>query len=68
MRVYLMTYIDKQCLHKQGKLSIKIILLQEREKLVLTRVVVFEVVQALKFKTSIPDENFLMLINFILQV
>lgn len=50
------------------KLVIKRTLLQEREKLVLTRVVVFEVVQALKFKTSIPDENFLMLINFILQV
>jgi hypothetical protein len=41
---------------------------QEREKLILTRMVVFELVQVLKFKTSIPDSNFLMLINFILQV
>ncbi|XP_063244249.1 protein unc-79 homolog [Bacillus rossius redtenbacheri] len=40
---------------------------RERDKLILTRMVVFELVQALKFKTSIPDANFLMLINFILQ-
>lgn len=30
--------------------------------------VVLELVQAIKFKTSIPDANFLMLINFVLQV
>lgn len=42
--------------------------LQEREKLVLTRVVVFELIQAIKFKISIPDTNFLMLVNFVLQV
>lgn len=30
--------------------------------------VVFELIQALKFKTSIPDSNLLMLINLILQV
>jgi len=41
---------------------------QEREKLILTRMVVFELVQALKFKTAIPDSNFLMLVNFVLQV
>jgi hypothetical protein len=41
---------------------------QEREKLILTRMVVYELVQALKFKISIPDSNFLMLINFVLQV
>jgi hypothetical protein len=41
---------------------------QEREKLILTRMVVFELVQVLKFKTSIPDSNFLMLVNFVLQV
>ncbi|XP_039288508.1 protein unc-79 homolog isoform X2 [Nilaparvata lugens] len=40
---------------------------REREKQVLTRTVVFELVQVLKFKTSIPDSNFLLLINFILQ-
>jgi len=31
------------------------------------RVIIFELVQALKFKTTIPDENFLMLISFVLQ-
>nr|CAD7567209.1 unnamed protein product [Timema californicum] len=40
---------------------------REREKLVLTRMVAFELVQAMKFKTSIPDSNFLMLVNFVLQ-
>ncbi|XP_046405195.1 protein unc-79 homolog isoform X2 [Ischnura elegans] len=40
---------------------------KERDKLLLTRMVIFELVQALKFKTSIPDTNFLMLINFVLQ-
>ncbi|XP_049954031.1 protein unc-79 homolog [Schistocerca serialis cubense] len=40
---------------------------REREKLILTRMVVFELIQALKFKTSIPDSNIIMLINFVLQ-
>ncbi|XP_056646981.1 protein unc-79 homolog isoform X3 [Diorhabda sublineata] len=40
---------------------------KERDKLILSRMVVFELVQALKFKTSIPDSNLLMLINLILQ-
>ncbi|KAG8237689.1 hypothetical protein J437_LFUL017769 [Ladona fulva] len=40
---------------------------KERDKLFLTRMVIFELVQALKFKTSVPDTNFLMLINFVLQ-
>lgn len=31
------------------------------------RMIIFELVQALKFKTTIPDENFLMLISFVLQ-
>lgn len=29
--------------------------------------IIFELIQALKFKTSIPDANFLMLINLVLQ-
>lgn len=41
--------------------------IQERDKCVLSRTVVFELVQALKFKTSIPDENLLMLVQFVLQ-
>ncbi len=41
---------------------------QEREKLLLTRVAVYELVQAMKFKTDIPDKNFLILLTFILQV
>uniref|UniRef100_A0A1B6C403 Protein unc-79 homolog n=1 Tax=Clastoptera arizonana TaxID=38151 RepID=A0A1B6C403_9HEMI len=40
---------------------------RDREKQMLTRMVIFELVQALKFKTAIPDSNFLMLINFVLQ-
>lgn len=41
---------------------------KDRDKLILCRMVVFELVQALKFKTSIPDTNLLMLINLVLQV
>uniref|UniRef100_A0A8D8RWG0 Protein unc-79 homolog n=1 Tax=Cacopsylla melanoneura TaxID=428564 RepID=A0A8D8RWG0_9HEMI len=40
---------------------------KEREKLMLTRVVVIELVQALKFKTTITCPNFFMLISFVLQ-
>ncbi|CAM1320186.1 UNC79 (predicted) [Pycnogonum litorale] len=40
---------------------------RERDKLLLTRTVIFELVQALKFKTTIPDQNLLMLIQFVLQ-
>ncbi|OQR74278.1 protein unc-79-like [Tropilaelaps mercedesae] len=40
---------------------------RERDKCVLSRTVVFELVQALKFKVSIPDENLLMLVQFVLQ-
>lgn len=40
---------------------------KEREKLMLTRVVVIELVQALKFKTTITCANFFMLISFVLQ-
>ncbi|KAL3290395.1 hypothetical protein HHI36_023736 [Cryptolaemus montrouzieri] len=40
---------------------------KERDKLLLSRMVVFELVQALKFKITIPDSNLLMLINLILQ-
>ncbi|KAJ8981492.1 hypothetical protein NQ317_007018 [Molorchus minor] len=40
---------------------------KERDKLIISRMVVFELVQALKFKTNIPDSNLIMLINLILQ-
>lgn len=40
---------------------------QERDKCVLSRTVVFELVQAFKFKVTIPDENLLMLVQFVLQ-
>lgn len=39
---------------------------RERDKCVLSRTVVFELVQALKFKTCIPDENLLILVQFVL--
>ncbi|KAG4066741.1 hypothetical protein HA402_012808 [Bradysia odoriphaga] len=40
---------------------------KERDKHQLTRQTVFELVQALKFKTNIPDVNLLLLVGFILQ-
>lgn len=41
---------------------------KDRDKLIFSRMVVIELVQVLKFKTTIPDSNLLMLINLILQV
>ena len=41
--------------------------LKERDKLLITRTAVFELIQALKFKTIIPDSNFLVLTNLVLQ-
>ncbi|XP_041355146.1 protein unc-79 homolog isoform X3 [Gigantopelta aegis] len=38
---------------------------RERDKLILTRTVIFELVQALKFKSILPDENLLMLVQFL---
>ena len=38
-------------------------LIQERDKLVLTRVVVFEFIQALKFKMNLPDGNLILLLQ-----
>ena len=40
---------------------------KERDKLLVTRTAIFELVQALKFKTTIPDSNFLVLVNLALQ-
>jgi len=40
--------------------------IKERDKQLLTRTAVIELVQALKFKTAIPDANFLMLTNLVL--
>ncbi|CAL4121124.1 unnamed protein product [Meganyctiphanes norvegica] len=40
---------------------------RERDKLLLTRLVVYELVQALKFKTSIPDTNLILLVQMIVQ-
>ena len=41
---------------------------RDRDKHVLARTIVFELVQAMKFKTTIPDNNFLLLLHFVLQV
>ncbi|KAK3093633.1 hypothetical protein FSP39_018303 [Pinctada imbricata] len=38
---------------------------KERDKLYLTRTVIFELVQAIKFKQSLPDANFLLLLQFV---
>lgn len=40
---------------------------RERDKLLLPRLVVYELVQALKFKTSIPDTNLILLVQLVLQ-
>ncbi|XP_043200424.1 protein unc-79 homolog, partial [Amphibalanus amphitrite] len=40
---------------------------REREKQQLSRVVVFELVQALKFKSNPPDTNLLLLVHFVVQ-
>uniref|UniRef100_U5ELY1 Uncharacterized protein n=1 Tax=Corethrella appendiculata TaxID=1370023 RepID=U5ELY1_9DIPT len=40
---------------------------KERDKLAMCRQIVFELVQALKFKTNIPDGNLLLLIGLLLQ-
>ena len=40
---------------------------KERDKLLVTRTAVFELISALKFKTVIPDSNFLVLTNLVLQ-
>uniref|UniRef100_A0A1B0CGN7 Protein unc-79 homolog n=2 Tax=Lutzomyia longipalpis TaxID=7200 RepID=A0A1B0CGN7_LUTLO len=40
---------------------------KERDKLQLCRQIIFELVQALKFKTNIPDANLLLLVGFVLQ-
>ncbi|XP_055879587.1 protein unc-79 homolog isoform X2 [Biomphalaria glabrata] len=38
---------------------------RDRDKMFLTRTVIYELVQALKFKSSIPDENLLLLVQFV---
>lgn len=40
---------------------------RERDRYLLTRTVVCELIQAIKFRTTIPDENLMMLVQFILQ-
>ncbi len=36
---------------------------QERDKLFLSRSIVFELTQALKFKSTLPDENLVLLVQ-----
>uniref|UniRef100_A0A182M147 Protein unc-79 homolog n=1 Tax=Anopheles culicifacies TaxID=139723 RepID=A0A182M147_9DIPT len=40
---------------------------KERDKLYLGRQIVFDLVQALKFKINVPDDNLLLLVGFLLQ-
>ena len=40
---------------------------RERDKLLLIRLIVFELVQALKFKTPVPDTNLVLLVHLVLQ-
>ncbi|XP_025104233.1 protein unc-79 homolog isoform X4 [Pomacea canaliculata] len=38
---------------------------RERDKLLLTRTVIFELVQAMRFKSVVPDDNLLMMVQFV---
>ncbi|XP_076235457.1 UNC-79 domain-containing protein [Calliopsis andreniformis] len=40
---------------------------RDRDKHFFGRTIVFELIQAIKFKTTIPDSNFLLLLHFVLQ-
>lgn len=40
---------------------------RERDRYILTRTVVCELIHAIKFRTLIPDENLMMLVQYILQ-
>lgn len=40
---------------------------RDRDKLLVCRVLVYELVQALRTKTTIPDDNLFILIQFVLQ-
>lgn len=41
---------------------------RDRDKHFFGRTIVFELMQAIKFKITIPDSNFLLLLQFVLQV
>ncbi|XP_006613743.1 protein unc-79 homolog isoform X2 [Apis dorsata] len=41
--------------------------IKDRDKHFFGRTIVFELIQAIKFKTTIPDSNFLLLLHFVLQ-
>ncbi|XP_031779809.1 protein unc-79 homolog isoform X4 [Nasonia vitripennis] len=40
---------------------------KDRDKHYLSRTIVFELIQAIKFKTTLPDTNFILLLQFVLQ-
>ena len=42
--------------------------LQERDKLILTRTVIYELVNVLRFKSLVPDENLLMMVQVRIKV
>ncbi|XP_074599916.1 UNC-79 domain-containing protein isoform X2 [Brevipalpus obovatus] len=48
--------------HHAGRIFSK-----DRDRYILTRTIIFELIQAIKFKTFVPDENLMMLLQFILQ-
>lgn len=41
---------------------------RDRDKHSFGRTIVFELIQAIKFKTTLPDTNYLLLLHFVLQV
>jgi hypothetical protein len=42
--------------------------IKDRDKYYLSRTIIFELIQAIKFKSTMPDTNFLLLLQFVLQV
>ncbi|CAG4990784.1 unnamed protein product [Parnassius apollo] len=58
VRLSLVTELSVACVRAFGR---------DRDKLLLCRVLVFELVQALRTKTTVPDDNLFMLIQFVLQ-
>ncbi|RWS30132.1 protein unc-79-like protein [Leptotrombidium deliense] len=47
--------------------SCGVVFTKDRDRYLLTRAVVFELHQAIKFKTLVPDENLMILVQFLLQ-
>jgi len=54
---------ESVCLSLSDSLSLLMVFVQERDKLFLPRCIVLELIQALKFKMTLPDENLILLVQ-----